>query len=247
MIASWRTAYPRAKRQDWAHKLGRFGALAAMLLGVGVVPSQAAPITHSYSVDHAVNDYLFGNYVFRLGFDFVLADFGVTISDNLVQFPGPSVSSLPSYKCAEITFSPSPWNPGVNEACVNFQVNLQNSDGVPQAGTHFAAVPGAVNVGISYALFGFPQTGADPVDIGQADNFSSFTLYALNQETFALVHFPENGEPTNISVAHCAGASITACAQANNFLFTVPEPATLLLFGPGMALAFLKRRREGRS
>src|SRR6185503_13303041 len=73
---------------------------------------------------------------------------------------------------------------------------------LPVQGTDYL---GHINIGILYDITGFPLI-ADPVDLGQTDNFSSFMLFAhiYNSEftDFILGHQHTTEPFGDISVAH---------------------------------------------
>lgn len=222
-------------------------ALAAVMLGVGVVPSQATSITHQFSSGSLVQDYNFSPildedtleitgylYTFRVGFESVLDSFNLTITNQLINFPGPDADGffgVDGFKCAQITTSGK---------CVDFVASTPDAGGIAALNAKFAD---GVTVGLRFAPFGWPLAGPDPIEIGITDNFSSFMLYASQapdpvppgfDDTYRFVHFATNASaPSPVfkpitHLAHCGGSDIDACARANNLAyFAVPEPATV--------------------
>jgi hypothetical protein len=246
--------------------LARVVALAAIMIGVGAVPGRATTITHSFSPGNEVQNYFFPNeddtvYLFRLGFDEVVLPFQISLTDTKVPSGQTATFGGETYRCVDMAFA-------APNRCVQFTAQGILPDGpdpdsdpdlaFPVLGTHFngGVGTGAINIGIQYGIFGFPDL-MDPVDLGQTDNFSTFMVFAKvvsedpKEFHFILGHLPTNGSVfEDISTAHCSGDLVLMdeCAEDNNFAFTaVPEPATFggVLFGL-LSLTALGRRLRRR-
>ena len=239
-------------------RLARAGTFMFLVLGVSGVQTEATTITHTFSPGTPVNDFVFlsppdgdtpGHFsTFRLGFDQVLTTFDITIEDFYGAGETLTIGSN-TYDCVEMGQDTS-----LNPACVKFVVSGDPS--LPVFGTDYAGGdgPGAINIGISYGLYGFPFD-LDPVDLGQTDNFSTFMVFARlgPPKEYKLGHLPTGGTAfEDITTGeHCGHGNLNLCAETNDFNFTaaaVPEPATVsgVVWGL-LGLTILSRRLRRRS
>jgi hypothetical protein len=209
-------------------KLSRVVALAALMLGVGSVPSQASSFT--FDSDELTHTYLFdqGDYIlqFKVSFEEIFGSFDLAFEDEFVA-AGTTVfdiddgagSEWNGFKCVGMA---------AEGGCLKFETSGPSGTG------YFT---GLATIAIRYFVTGWPLEG-DPIDIGRTDDFSSFMIFSngfrdggdgpVLKPDYRMVRF-HDGEASNITVGnHCEGAngaSFEACETFNHAAL-VPEPGT---------------------
>ena len=229
---------PENMKMSTAKKLVQAAALAAILVPLGSVAVETAPITHFFSGagfgPPATNNQLFdfGPYDFRLFFEnlAMFSDFNVTV-DNQVTNQGavaPRLTNFPGYLCV-------PLDPGVPaNPCVDF----------------FVTAPGPG-----------PNTWTGFYDITitwDADTNGAFPNSPGNR--IRILHnrgdVPGNGFDTDITTpgSYFSGFDPGLDGRDNNFqsflvaqATPVPEPATLLLVSTTVSGLLYHRRRRRRN